>query len=62
MALPEKALLDSAYLASFGRYSLDTSSLDLSKVKPEVLADLSRLFPSTTRKYMERLYEKVSGS
>jgi len=62
VALPEKALLDSAYLASLGRYSLDTSSLDFSKVKVEVLGDLSRLFPSTTRKYMERFCEKGSGS
>ena len=51
IALPEKALLDSFYLASIGRYSLDLASLDLVKVKEEVLAELCHLFPQRTRKY-----------
>ncbi len=54
IALPEKALLDSFYLASIGRYSVDTSSLDLTKVKEEVLADFSSVFPEKTRNYMEK--------
>jgi predicted transcriptional regulator of viral defense system len=63
IALPEKALLDSFYLASIGRYSLDVSSLDLTSVNEEILADLSLQFPLTTRKYMERYYGgKVKGS
>ena len=55
IALPEKALLDSFYFASLGRYSLDTSSLDLTKVNREVLNDLSMLFPETVRRRIERL-------
>jgi predicted transcriptional regulator of viral defense system len=62
IALPEKALLDSFYLASLGRYALDASSLDLTKVGPGVLADLSLLFPARARKTMERYCGKVSGS
>jgi predicted transcriptional regulator of viral defense system len=56
IALPEKALLDSFYLASLGRYSLDLSSLDLTKVKEEVLAEFCRLFPVRTRKTISRCF------
>ena len=62
IALPEKALLDSCYLASIGRYSLDANSLDLTRARPEVLADLSRSFPSKTSEYLERLRGKISGT
>lgn len=62
IALPEKALLDSFYLASIGRYSQDLASLDLTKVRREVLADLCHAFPLTTRKYLERHYGKITGS
>ena len=61
IALPEKALLDSFYLASIGRYSLDLASLDLTKVKEEVLRELSRLFPPRTKKYVER-YGKIASA
>lgn len=61
IALPEKALLDSFYLASLGRYSLDLSSLDLTKVKEEVLAELCLCFPLRTRKYVERHYGNIAG-
>ena len=62
MASPEKALLDSFYLASIGRYSLDLSSIDLTKVNEGVLAELCRLFPSRTRYFVERHYGKIAGS
>ena len=60
IALPEKALLDSLYLASLGRYSLDTSALDLTKVKADVLENLSLLFPSRVRKFMENCCGEIS--
>jgi predicted transcriptional regulator of viral defense system len=60
IALPEKALLDSFYLASLGRYSLDTSALDLTKVKREVLENLLLLFPSRVRTFMENCREEIS--
>jgi len=53
IALPEKAVLDSFYLVSMGRYALDVSSLDLTNVDEEILADLSVLYPPKTRKYLE---------
>lgn len=62
IALPEKALLDSFYLASLGRYSLDLTSLDLRKVKEEVLTELCLVFPIRTRKYVERHYGQIAGS
>ena len=62
IALPEKALLDSLYLASLGRYSLDLASLDLTKVKEEVLEDFAQLFPLRVRKFMERCCGKISNS
>ena len=60
IALPEKALLDSLYLASFGRYSLDTSALALSKVNGEVLENLLLLFPSRVRTFMENCCGEIS--
>jgi predicted transcriptional regulator of viral defense system len=60
IALPEKALLDSLYLASLGRYSLDTSALDLTKVNGEVLENLSSLFPSRVRTFMENCCGEIS--
>jgi predicted transcriptional regulator of viral defense system len=60
IALPEKALLDSFYLASLGRYSLDTAALDLTKVKGEVLESLSLLFPSRVRTFMENCCGEIS--
>jgi hypothetical protein len=55
IALPEKAVLDALYLASMGRYVLDASSLDLTKVDRVVLAELSLLYPPRVKKYFERL-------
>jgi predicted transcriptional regulator of viral defense system len=60
IALPEKALLDSFYLSSLGRYSLDTSALALSKVNGEVLENLLLLFPSRVRTFMENCCGEIS--
>jgi len=60
IALPEKALLDSFYLASLGRYSLDTSALDLTKVKGEILENLFLLFPPRVRTFMENCCGEIS--
>jgi len=62
IALPEKALLDSFYLASIGRYSFDVSSLDLTKVSGEVLENLSLPFPPRVRKFMEKCCGEISES
>jgi predicted transcriptional regulator of viral defense system len=60
IALPEKALLDSFYLSSLGRYSLDTSALALTKVNGEVLENLLLPFPSRVRKFMENCCGEIS--
>lgn len=60
IALPEKALLDSFYLASFGRYSFDVSSLDLAKVSTKVYEKLSLPFPPRVRKFMEKCCGEIS--
>ncbi len=62
IALPEKALLDSFYLASIGRYFFDMSSLDLTKVSGEVLESLSLPFPPRVRRFMEKCCGEISES
>jgi predicted transcriptional regulator of viral defense system len=62
IALPEKAILDSFYLASMGRYPLDVSSLDLTKLDEQSLAELSSIYPPKAMKHFERHYEKIRRS
>ena len=60
IALPEKAVLDTFYLASLGRYSLDGSSLDLTMVDEGMLAEFSALYPPKVRKYFEEMCGKIN--
>jgi predicted transcriptional regulator of viral defense system len=62
IASPEKALLDSIYLSSMGRYTLDVASLDLSKVDRKKLIRLAGNYPSKTQNFLERLYEETGRS
>lgn len=62
IASPEKALLDSIYLASMGRYPLDVASLDLNKLDRKKLVRLAANHPSKTQKFLERLYEETRRS
>lgn len=55
ISLPEKALLDCFYFASMGRYALDVSSLDLTRIDKEVLEKLSAMYPLKTRKLIQNL-------
>jgi predicted transcriptional regulator of viral defense system len=52
IATPEKALLDAFYLMSYGRYSLDISALDASRLDQDKIRKLSREFPPKTRKLL----------
>lgn len=61
IASPEKAILDSFYLASMGRYPLDVSSLDLTKLDEQSLAELSTIYPPKAIKHFERHYEEASS-
>lgn len=53
IATPEKALLDAFYLMSYGRYSLDLSALDASRLDLEIIRTLSLQFPVKTRKLLQ---------
>jgi len=55
IALPEKAILDTFYLASLGRYSLDGSCLDFTAANSKTLAEISGLYPPKARKYFEEM-------
>jgi hypothetical protein len=54
IATPEKALLDAFYLMSYGRYSLDLSSLDETKLDRKEIERLSRQFPLKTKKMLKK--------
>jgi len=54
IATPEKALLDAFYLMSYGRYSLDLSSLDPEKLDRREIKHLSRSFPVRTQELLNR--------
>ena len=54
IASPEKAFLDAIYLMSYGRYSLDLSSLDETKLNRTEIKRLSRQFPLKTKKMLKK--------
>ena len=54
IASPEKALLDAIYLMSYGRYSLDISALDTTKLDRDEIKRLSIRFPLKTRKLLKK--------
>jgi predicted transcriptional regulator of viral defense system len=62
VALPEKAILDCFYLASLGRYALDISSLDLTRINEQRLLELTSLYPLRAIRYFERYYENIRES
>jgi predicted transcriptional regulator of viral defense system len=55
MATPEKALLDSLYLQSFGKYALDTGSLDTDRFDRRRMRKLMRPYPERTRRLVQTL-------
>lgn len=56
IAEPEKALVDSIYLASIGRYSLDISAIDLRKIDKEKLVKYLKRFPKRTQKFFSERF------
>ena len=52
IATPEKALVDAFYLMSLGRYALDLSALDGTRLDPAKIKEISRDFPAKTRKLL----------
>ncbi len=55
IATKEKALLDAVYLWSFGKYSLDLSSIDISKIELKRLKKLLAKYPNRTKKAVEKI-------
>jgi predicted transcriptional regulator of viral defense system len=54
IASPEKSLLDILYLKYHGKYNIDISFVDLTRLNKNVLAELASLYPEKIRKYFEK--------
>ncbi len=54
IASPEKSLLDILYLKYHGKYNIDISSFDLTKLNKKLLAELAALYPEKIRKYFDK--------
>lgn len=55
IATAEKAFLDAVYLYSFGKYKIDFSALDVSKLDRRLIKQLLKAFPLKTRTIAGRL-------
>ncbi len=55
IATPEKALLDSLYLDSLGRYPLDADALDAGKIDREKIGEMMAAYPPRVRTTAERI-------
>lgn len=55
IAIPEKALIDSIYLYSFGKYKIDLNSIDLTKLDKRKLKALIKLYPNKTKIICQKL-------
>ena len=55
IATPEKAFVDSAYLLSLKKYSLDVASIDIGKLNKQVLRRIAESFPVKTRKILKNI-------
>jgi predicted transcriptional regulator of viral defense system len=62
IAFPEKAILDSFYLDSIGRYPLDKSSLDLTKADKQAAKRFYSAYPTKTINYFERALAESTRS
>jgi len=55
IAMPEKALLDSFYFISMGKYSLDMDALDMSKINNRKLKNMLKIFPQKTKELVKKI-------
>jgi predicted transcriptional regulator of viral defense system len=58
IAEPEKAFVDAVYLMSLGRYKLDLSAIEFSRLNKERIKIILKSFPLKTSEYLER-YERI---
>ncbi len=61
VATPEKALLDTLYLHSLGRYYLDFRQLNLESLNAKQLWEWAKVYPPKTRVLLERLFSRSMG-
>lgn len=54
LALPEKAILDSFYLASMGKLKINFENLDLKKIKERKFFQWLKKYPEKTKKLVEK--------
>jgi predicted transcriptional regulator of viral defense system len=54
VASPEKSLLDILYFKYHGKYNIDISSVNLTKLNKKLLAELAASYPGKIRKYFEK--------
>jgi len=55
IATKEKALVDSVYLYSFGKYKLDFSAIDFNKIDRAKLREVIDPFPERTKKILKKI-------
>ena len=55
IASPEKAFVDMIYLYSFGKYRVDFSSLDVKKLDPDRMGEITAAFPQKTRNIVKKV-------
>ena len=51
----EKAFLDSMYLFSFGKYKIDTASLDFAKLEKKKIKGMLGRYPAKTKRIVEKV-------
>lgn len=57
VAEPEKAFIDAIYLYSFGKYSIDISSLNFKKLNYLKIKDIISKYPNKTQKSFEKIWK-----
>jgi len=57
MASKEKALLDSVYLSSFGKYRPDFSAIDYNKMDKKEIKKLVKRYPNKTQNYLDKIWK-----
>jgi len=55
IATKEKAVVDTAHLCAFGKYSMDWHACDLETLDKKLLADIMAIFPEKTQRTVRRL-------
>ena len=55
IAAPEKAIVDSLYLQTLGKYKLDTSALNIARLDKKQMLKISRQFPVRTQEAVKKL-------